>query len=215
MKWACLCGKTRQQPASGSWRGWKAHIADECDARCVYCAVHEARFGGIRNFHVEHYRPKARFPELENAISNLYLACAICNVLKCDDWPNEPAQDHTVPAYPDPACTDYNELFEMNGEFTLSSGHLAGQYIIERMMLNRGQLVLERRLSAVVDRFNEVAHWIRAHCGRMEQDELQVAVSVLAEVGPAVAKATTTMRPYGDGDTKRARVTRKGTRVKK
>src|SRR5690349_11271873 len=103
MKWPILTGVTRAQPPSGRWHDWKEVISEDCDEKCIYCAIHEGRFGGLRNFHVEHYRPKDRFPRLENTITNLYLACAVCNVLKCDDWPQEPRGDHSVPAYPDPA----------------------------------------------------------------------------------------------------------------
>ena len=105
MKWIRICNAERSQPSSGSYREWKPQIARDCSHQCVYCAIIEARFGGIRNFHVEHYRPKSRaeFASLENVITNLYYACAICNGFKGADWPATPKSDHSVPAYPDPA----------------------------------------------------------------------------------------------------------------
>ena len=84
MRWPNVVGKSRTQPNKGEWHDWKQEIADHCHGRCIYCAISEARFGGVRNFHIEHYRPKKKFPQFENDIKNLYSAGAICNVLKCD-----------------------------------------------------------------------------------------------------------------------------------
>jgi hypothetical protein len=149
MIWARVVRAVRHQPAHGSWRDWLEQISRDCGGRCVYCAIPESRYGGIENFHVDHFRPKSvpRFRRLSKSIGNLYLSCAICNRFKGDDWPNDPAADHSVPAYPDPSDCDYNTLFawdktthQLDGKFT------ASRYVVERLYLNRPQLIRERWL---------------------------------------------------------------------
>ncbi len=204
MKWPIFIGKSRVQPATGRWHDWKQVIADDCEGRCIYCAIAEARFGGIRNFHIEHLRPKVRFPDLENDIRNLYLACAICNVLKCDDWPTDPAADHSVPAYPDPSVVDYNSLFEVVSEtHEIASPTVAGTYVIERMLLNRAQLILERRLNAIQTLIADFNEWIDGSLNSLSPTELRDAVEILNDISKVQAIASAVARPYKDGDTKR------------
>lgn len=204
MHWPNVVGKSRTQPAKGEWHDWKQEIADHCDGRCIYCAIHEARFGGVRNFHIEHYRPKKKFPKFENDIRNLYLACAICNVLKCDDWPAEPLANHSVAAYPDPAIANYNDLFEVSTtSYAVESLTVAGKYVIERLLLNRGQLTLERRLATILERLEEFQRWGDTVLDEMSVTEARSTARLLSDIVRAQKRALTEARPYRDVDTKR------------
>lgn len=179
-------------------------IADHCGGQCIYCAISEARFGGIRNFHVEHFRPKVKFPKLENDISNLYLACAICNVLKCDDWPCDPAIDHSLAAYPDPSAADYNLLLTVSPTtYELNSATIAGKYVIERILLNRAQLIVERRLAATLKLLNEFETWVDAQLKHMTVEEMEVTIRILRSIS-SIKTDVLTARPYRDSDTKRS-----------
>jgi hypothetical protein len=151
MKWR-RPRQRRAQPTTGTYVDWKDSVRGYCWAQCVYCAIPEGRFGGVRNFHVEHYKPKgnSRFAGLMNKINNLLYACGICNSFKGDDWPNDPRSDHSVPAYPDPAKHDYNDLFTLSeATRTVQGLYVASRYVTERLYLNRPQLVTERRLFAL------------------------------------------------------------------
>jgi hypothetical protein len=204
VRWPILIGKVRQQPATGRWHEWKQQIADDCEGRCVYCAIPEARFGGIRNFHVEHFRPKIKFPALENTIGNLYVACAICNVLKSDDWPCEPAANHSRAAYPDPSHTDFNALFVVSTKtHAVDSATVARRYLVQKLVLNRAQLILERRLGAVLRFREEFDAWINQSISKMTPTEVKTVVRILQDIGQVYTGALTA-RPYRDADTKRA-----------
>ncbi len=205
MQWPNLVGKARIRPPGKAWHQWKQVIADHCDGRCVYCAIPEGRFGGIRNFHIEHFRPKVKFPQLENDIQNLYLACAICNVLKCDDWPGEPVADHSRATYPDPFLTDYNSLFVISSTtHEVTSPTVAGKYLVERVLLNRAQLILERRLAAMRRALAEFYTWVDASISSMTLEEKETTVAVLLEISRVQTKALEA-RPYRDLDTKKSR----------
>lgn len=205
MRWPVLKDVVRLQPEMGTWRDWKTRIADDCSARCVYCAIPESRFGGSRNFHIEHFRPKARFPSFENAISNLYLACAVCNVLKCDDWPGAPRRNHSTAAYPDPARTDYNILLSLSpSTHEVTSRTVAGKYLIERLLLNRAQLVLERRLTILVQMVDEFKRWAEPLLDEMTAEEVRATFKWAIELD-RIAMNALASRPYRDTDTKGAR----------
>ena len=148
MRW-CLIEKTAN-PALET-RGYRdsrvrEFLRREGKFRCVYCAIHENALGGVRIFHVEHYKPKKKFPALINSLSNLYYACPICNQFKSDDWPAEPNRSCSNCAYPDPSTVDYSTLFEIDEQSGLVKGHrVASRYMIERLYFNRPQLILERK----------------------------------------------------------------------
>jgi hypothetical protein len=144
LTWRKITNDASIQPATGVYSDWKELIAERCHYQCVYCAIHEAQFGGIDHYHIDHYRPKGRaeFQHLENIFINLLYACPICNRFKSDDWPGDP--DLNSVSYPDPTDVDYSELFDHDG-FELVGRYIAAIYVIERLFLNRAQLIMERR----------------------------------------------------------------------
>jgi hypothetical protein len=145
MKWFLVDKSKTVQPSNGSYQAWKHLIREEARRQCVYCATHEGLFGGLRNFHVEHYRPQKRFPQLANSIQNLFYSCGICNSFKGSSWPADPEPTYTVCAYPCPADIDYSDIFTFQPNNKIDSKYSAGRFVIERLFLNRPQLVNFRR----------------------------------------------------------------------
>lgn len=147
MNWKKIEKDPSKQPANGIYSDWKPLLAAEGFNQCIYCAIHENSMGGIRNFHVEHYRPKSKFTDLENDYCNLFYSCPICNTFKSNDWPNEPVDDNSVASYPNPSSIDYNTLFDVDIERGVIEGrNTAAKYIQEKIFLNRPQLITERRV---------------------------------------------------------------------
>ncbi|MFA5934555.1 MAG: HNH endonuclease [Candidatus Paceibacterota bacterium] len=124
----------------------KEFLRQEGGFRCVYCAIHENALGGIQAFHVEHYKPKSKFPTLEHILENLFYSCPICNRFKLNDWPAEPNRHLNNSSYPDPSKIDYSNIFNLNTNTGIVSGkYIASRYMVERLYFNRPQLILERR----------------------------------------------------------------------
>ncbi len=162
MKWIRVEKSRTAQPKTGNYRQWKPILANEGRHQCVYCAIPESRFGGTWNFHVEHYRPRARFLDLENTIGNLFYSCAICNTFKGDDWPNEPMLTHRIASYPDASRHDYNNLFNIDiGSGMIIGRYTASRYMVEKLYLNRPQLILERREYWIYEEFEQLVEWLR------------------------------------------------------
>ena len=90
----------------------KEKLSSMFHGKCAYC---ESKITHVEHGHIEHYRPKGKFPELTFAWSNLLLACGICNgkghkgdhfpekeengplVNPCDDDPSEHFSFHYDP----------------------------------------------------------------------------------------------------------------------
>ena len=146
IRWPIVVHATfRAQPERGNYRDWKEYIANDCSSACVYCAMPEADFGGLRNFTVEHFRPKSIYRHLENRISNLYLACCICNSMKGDDWPGDCGPEFGREGYANPGENDFNAIFVIDERGFVDSQYVAGRYMVERLYLNRPQLLLWRQ----------------------------------------------------------------------
>lgn len=58
---------------------YKRYLRRDFTYRCVYCTIHEREHGGYRSFHVEHFRPKSKFPLLSTTYTNLMYSCNFCN----------------------------------------------------------------------------------------------------------------------------------------
>jgi len=184
MRWKRIPKENARQPRRGCYRDWKEIIAQEGFNQCVYRAIHEASFGGTRNFHVEHYRPKSRFRSLENDIRNLFYACAICNTFKGDSWPAEPCEDHSSICFPNPSEVDYSTLFEVNFSSGVINGKfVASRYLVEQLHLNRHQLLLERRTFQACERVGEIHQVIRRMIDELEEIDSQESKRYLARLG--------------------------------
>lgn len=144
MQWVKIDRLIRVQN-QGVYTDWKQQISDDCSKQCVYCSINEGLWGGIDHYHIDHFRPKSKFGHLENTITNLYHACPICNRFKSDDWPDEP-NDLNLKCYPDPSDHDYKDLFELDTKnYLLVGRYTSSAYLVNRLYLNRPQLVYERR----------------------------------------------------------------------
>jgi hypothetical protein len=163
--WTRIPKENSVQPKTGTYPAWKPLLRDEGYARCVYCFISDIDFGGIRNFHVEHYKPKSLFQALENVFLNLFYSCPVCNVFKGDRFPDVPEPfDSAVLFYPDPSVHCYSDFLSLNN----ATGEIEGQYLLSRFLieafhLNRAQLVVQR---LIYIRFGELSRIYDA-CSQM------------------------------------------------
>lgn len=180
MNWRLIIKDRKSQPAHGTYSDWKIQISDECYKQCVYCSIHEAQFGGIDHFHIDHFRPKSKFPLLKNDILNLFYSCPVCNRFKSDDWPGDP--DPKIPSYVDPSITDYSKIFNLVNNYELEGKFVSAKYLVLRLYLNRAQLIYERR--EALKRTEEIAlrHSVNDLICKISRYNPNVALEVLVQV---------------------------------
>ena len=117
----------------------KIQLVAEANGKCIYC---ESKITHVYFGDVEHIRPKAVFPEERLDMSNLALACAICNNAKSDYW------DEVVKLL-NPYEDDPNDDLMALGFFVARRpGSDRGRVTIEQLGLNR-QALMERRKEKV------------------------------------------------------------------
>ena len=83
----------------------KKALIHETHGKCMYC---ESYISAVAPEHIEHYRPKAIYPEKTFEWNNLGLACPWCNIKKSDSF--------------DEACAIVNPYIENPDDFFVSLG---------------------------------------------------------------------------------------------
>jgi hypothetical protein len=92
----------------------------------------------------------------------------------------------------------------------VDSPTVAGRYLVERVLLNRAQLILERRLHAMLSSIDDFDDWVGASLPMMTPQEMRATVAVLRKISK-VKTGALIARPYNDPDTRKA-VKSKGAR---
>jgi hypothetical protein len=206
MEWKLVDKSVTTTPKNGTYRDWKSALAKEASYNCVYCCIHESKFGGQRNFHVEHFRPKSTFPQFENSYGNLFYACGICNSFKGNDWPAEPISGNlTIIAYPDPSELDYGNLLQTDVLTGLVVSRFpAGKYIIEKLYLNRPQMVTLRRFTYSLNEMTEAKDILYAlkKAGRIPPDKMGQVMDFLFKLTDLWEKFSS-VRPYDASQVRR------------
>lgn len=129
-------------PPLKHYQDYKPYLRRDFRARCAYCLIHEAHFGGLRNYHIDHFRPRSQFPYLvAHTYANLYYACGLCNTFKGDTWPS-PEQLRNGFAFGDPCKEDvYKQHFKIDeSDGSLEPRSNIGRYTRDHLRLDRVQL---------------------------------------------------------------------------
>ena len=127
-----------------SYRCYKNLLRSDFNNKCGYCDVLDIYVGGKNGFHIDHFRPKSKFPHLEVDYSNLIYACPYCNIAKSDDWPGNNTESVVQnKGYIDPCSDEYDDHL-----CRLSNGRIIaitklGKYMKQRLKLDlkRHQLI--------------------------------------------------------------------------
>lgn len=135
----------------------RQQLSQDCENKCVYCGIHESKFGGDRSFQIDHFRPKSieRFKKLEFDYSNLFWSCCVCNNLKRADWPSDDLSTDCI-CYLDPSLHDYNLSNTILDNGTVEPLNIAMRYINERLGINRSYLVYLRRESRIIGKSKKI-----------------------------------------------------------
>jgi hypothetical protein len=138
--------RTRPAPrVRGDYGAFRPFVRTDFERTCAYCLVHEIFAGGAAAFQLDHFRPRSRFKELVNDFFNLYYACYPCNLRKRDAWPSAELSERGV-GFVDLCADNFEEHFEQRPDGTWSPLTPSAAYTVERIDLNRADLVTLRRL---------------------------------------------------------------------
>jgi hypothetical protein len=189
-------------PTKKHHRAYKLYLRQDFLHRCAYCLIHEAHYGGLRNFHVDHFRPKGlpKFRHLALVYTNLYYACALCNTNKGNTWPTDELLNLGF-RFLDPCEED---PFEGHLEINKQDGSLlvqtpAGEYTVYHLRLNRNQLKKHRCRLFEAQRMCEAARGLLASADLPAAQRRQIE-TVIEELEKDYRNP---LPPYESGDLRR------------
>jgi HNH endonuclease len=134
-------------PKYRNYSSYRPFLQREFQRRCVYCQKPDSIVPGT-TFGIDHYKPKHRFPQVENDYSNLYYCCGECNSRKGAYWPEslEAKQKRFIPNPCDHAMWDHMRFVR---ELVYAQSP-AGEFTVELLDLNDPKNVSFREFVLVI-----------------------------------------------------------------
>lgn len=158
-----------------NYRSYKPHLIQDFKGRCGYTDCPDSWFGGARCFHIDHFKPKSKFKNLENDYSNLVYSCSYVNILKTDDI------DHMI----DPCTKEFDEAFYRDKHGYICANVSNPNALIMHKKLKLG---LERyRIVWTLEMLKETLHKVQSVViksnSSIPDHELRETLKLLAELG--------------------------------
>jgi hypothetical protein len=139
---------------TSNYHDYKPVLRHDFFRSCAYCTMSEAEAQAMR-FTIDHYEPRALYPQLVNEYSNLMYCCDECNSRKGDLCPPDTARAAGVRFFrPDEDI--YPDHFELTG-IRLKHKTAIGDFSIDGLDLNRAML---RKLRELRQRLEQCDAWV-------------------------------------------------------
>jgi septum formation topological specificity factor MinE len=122
--------------------------------RCGYCGTSELQAGG--ELTIDHFQPRSRGGS--DAFDNQVYACIVCNDYKGNYWQPDSAQRILHPLRDNLA-----EHIREGEDAHLVPVTETGRFHIDRLQLNRAQLILQRQRS-------RRTRWVREHVAQLKSE---------------------------------------------
>lgn len=147
----------RSEPRQeANYRRYKTPLKIDFNACCGYCGIHHLYFGSGSGFHIDHFAPKSKFPDLEVTYSNLIYSCSICNIAKSNDWCGNDSDVRIIngTGYIDPCDADYENNFyrDSAGKIKAVKGSDVAKYMHKKLKFG----LKRHEIFWLADYFNEV-----------------------------------------------------------
>lgn len=144
-----------------NYRSYKKYLIKDFSNRCGYCDGSDTWHGGYKAFHIDHFAPKDKFPQLEKTYSNLIYSCPACNNSKSNKWPSNDPNQNVVSnrGFLNPSIDDLNGHFERD-----DFGKIIGKTDIAKDMIASLNLNIDRhsviwmltKLEELIDKYQKI-----------------------------------------------------------
>ena len=165
-------GRVQKEKPTHSYSGdkWKTnktnkkYLRVDFHSRCAYCDDLDFYYGGETTFHVDHFAPKEKFPDLIHRYENLLYACPYCNEAKSDKWPSSNSEVNIVGniGFANPCQAEYDKHLARNSDGTISPTSKVGEYMVInlKLYLKRHQIFykidqIEQKRAAIIQKIEE------------------------------------------------------------
>ncbi len=156
-----------------SYRSYKKHLAADFNNRCGYTDCPDFWFGGKNNFHIDHYKPFSKNPDLETDYSNLVYCCSYVNILKSDDEGD----------YIDPCNVDFNLHFDRGNDGSIIPKKTSKEaiYMYSKLKLGLSRYKIIWMLDEIYDRLIKLQTEIKKPKNAKIRNDLKILHYDLAE----------------------------------
>ncbi len=135
--------KRRNYTIKRDYTECKDILAEDFQQVCGYCG--KDRKVLLKQFQIDHFAPKNKFPQKRDVYENLVLACPQCNRLKSDKWigENPEISNDGKKGFVDPASEEYDEHLyrEKNGKIMYNTEVGKYMYNLLKFNIRRTELV--------------------------------------------------------------------------
>lgn len=156
-----------------SYRKYKSYLATDFNSRCGYTDCPDFWFGGKNTFHIDHFKPISKNPELATDYKNLVYCCSYVNILKSDDEGD----------YLDPCDIDFNKHFERDSDGSIIPKDTSqeAKYMYSKLQLNLSRYKLIWKLDEIYQRLLKLKKQINDPKNKKIKNDLRIVHSELAE----------------------------------
>ena len=111
-------------------------LAEDFQQMCGYCG--KDRKVLLKQFQIDHFAPKSKFPDKKNIYENLVLACPQCNRLKSDKWIGENSEisNDGEKGFVDPADEEYSKHLYRDDNGKIMYNTKVGEYMYNVLKFN-------------------------------------------------------------------------------
>ena len=155
-----------------SYRGYKKYLKKDFNGRCGYTNCSHLWFGGSSNFHIDHFKPKSKYPNLEAEYKNLVYSCSYTNIAKSDD-------DFD---YLDPCDEDYNKHFyrDIKGNIFPAATSDKAVYMHTKLKLYLSRYSIIYMLDILLEKMNKIKEIIHNLENGSQKNEVLILQGELA-----------------------------------
>ncbi len=146
-----------------NYEDYKQDLREDFEEKCAYCGDSDAFCGGVRNYHIDHFAPKAKFPFLVNTYSNLLYACPYCNNGKSDKWEGSNASsplNSKGEGFCDPCSSDYDKHLKRNRNGFIEYVDNTGKYMYRNLKLYLVRHALIYTADSLKNKIHEIDAYI-------------------------------------------------------
>lgn len=127
---------------------YRKEIREDFNNSCGYCDDSDQFLDRIC-FHIDHFAPQDKFPELKTSYKNLIYSCRFCNIKKSNHWISDnPDMGHdNTSGFVDPCTDEYDKHLSRDENGRIIGETPVGQYMVRHLNLNllRHQLLWRAR----------------------------------------------------------------------
>jgi hypothetical protein len=156
-----------------SYKSYKDYLARDFNNRCGYTDCPDFWFGGKNNFHIDHFKPFSKNPNLETDYSNLVYCCSYVNILKSND----------EGYYIDPCNVDFNKHFERDSDGSIipKEESIEANYMFNKLQLGLRRYSLIWKLDEMYEKMEKLQEQIHNPNNEKIKNDLRLLYSDLAE----------------------------------